>query len=115
MSRARRHVVSVSLFPFLAVLICIMGALVIILVLMVARVGDADTSVAGSGAPSSDDDRRLREQIEDAQWKRDLLEKNRSERSQELANKRAELSHLEEHIQRLNQQAQELLDRAKSS
>ena len=56
MSRARRHVISVSLFPFLAVLICIMGALVIILVLMVARVGDGATLAAAAASVTGGDD-----------------------------------------------------------
>src|SRR5262245_33545641 len=113
MSRARRHVITVSLFPFLAVLICIMGALVIILVLMVARVGDVSTLAAASIGPGADE-QNSRERIEDAQWRRELLENSRGEKSQELADKRAELSHLEDHIQRLQAQAKELLERAKT-
>src|SRR5262245_30594297 len=119
MSRVRRHTITVSLFPFLAVLICIMGALVIILVLMVARVGDGATVAAAAAGLSpagrgGDDDRNLRERLEDAQWRRELLENSRTEKSQELADKRAELSHLEDHIRRLQAQANELLDRAKT-
>src|SRR5262245_24284476 len=115
MSRVRRHAISVSLFPFLAVLICIMGALVIILVLMVARVGDGAKAISGAGqGPTAVDDPKLRERLEDAQWQRDLLEKSRSDKAQELADKRAELSHLEDHIQRLQEQAKELLERART-
>jgi hypothetical protein len=116
--RARRHAVSVSLFPFLAVLICIMGALVILLVLMVARVGAGVHTVAAArqqagAAGSGADEKQLRERLEDAQWRREVLEQSRAERAQELAAKRDELAHLEDHIQRLQGQARELVERAR--
>jgi hypothetical protein len=119
MSRARRHVLSVSLFPFLAVLICIMGALIIILVLMVARVGNGARTASGAAGQAAEealaaDQGKLRERLEEAQWRRELLERSRLEKTEELANKRAELSHLEDHIQRLQEQAKGLLDRARS-
>ena len=115
MSRTRRHQVSVSLFPFLAVLICIMGALVILLVLMVARVGAGVKAVASgelAGAGSADD-QQLREQLEDAQWQRSMLLQSRSEKTQELADKREELSHLENHIRQLDAEATRLVEQAK--
>jgi hypothetical protein len=64
-------------------------------------------------APLEEDARRLREELEDAQWRRELMEKSREEKAQELAGKRAELAHLEDHIQRLESQAKELLTHAK--
>ena len=48
------------------------------------------------------------------EWRREMLEKSRAERTQELASKRAELSHLEDHIQRLEGQVTEVVERAKS-
>jgi len=112
MSRAaRRHNVGVALFPFLAVLICTMGALIVLLVLLVqqARV-DASTIARHTAAP---DDRQLRERIEDAQWRRETLEGSRTEKTQELADSRGKLAHLEEHLQRLQERAKELLERAR--
>jgi hypothetical protein len=111
--KAARQQVGVALFPFLAVLICTMGALIVLLVLLVqqARV-DASTIVAkqiGGGAEG-----RLRERLEDAQWQRELLDKSRAEKTEELAQSRARLAHLEEHTQRLEGRAKELLERAKS-
>ena len=92
MSRARRHVLSVSLFPFLAVLICIMGALIIILVLMVARVGNGGHAASGAAgqaeaAALAADQSKLRERLEEAQWRRELLEKSRTEKAGEKISK----------------------------
>ena len=113
MSRRVRQHAGVSLFPFLAVLICIMGALVVLLVLMVARVGTEAKAIAEAPpAADSPEVQMLREQLEDAQWRRELLEQQRTEKTQELAEHREELEHLEDHIRRLKEQAQQLLARA---
>lgn len=113
MSRAvRRQHVGVALFPFLAVLICTMGALIVLLVLLVqqARV-DASTIVARQVA--APDTEHIRERLEDAQWRRETLESSRAEKTQELADSRGKLAHLEEHLQRLQARAKELLERAR--
>ncbi|MCI0359626.1 MAG: hypothetical protein L0211_14210, partial [Planctomycetaceae bacterium] len=80
MSRRVRHGAQISLFPFLAVLICIMGALVVLLVLMVARVGPEAQAIAaeaiapGAATDAAQHDKQLAEELEDAQWRRELLE-----------------------------------------
>jgi hypothetical protein len=110
-----RQKLGVSLFPFLAVLICTMGALIVLLVLLVQQARlDASTLASRRMAESASDDeaRRLREEFEDAQWRRESLEKSRREKTQELADERARLAHLEDHALRLKGQAQELLTRA---
>src|SRR5262245_36993651 len=114
--KSARQQVGVALFPFLAVLICTMGALIVLLVLLVqqARV-DATTIAAtqiGGGADGHAQERR--ERLEDAQWQRELLEKSRAEKSDELTQARARVAHLEEHTQRLEAQARELLERART-
>jgi hypothetical protein len=117
MSRVRRQVVGVSLFPFLAVLICTMGALIVLLVLMVAKAGvDAKSASAAelqANQHSAAELRVLRERQEDAQWRRELLDQERTQKAQELADQRAELAHLEDHIRRLEEEAQRLLTLAK--
>jgi hypothetical protein len=96
----RRQTLSVALFPFLAVLICTMGALIVLLVLFThhARAGGSSDAAAGKAASSEvrdpDFERKLRERIEDANWRRDLLDQQRVEKTQELADSRAKLSHL---------------------
>src|SRR5262245_22665674 len=112
---ARQHV-GVSLLPFLAVLICTMGALIVLFVLLVqqARVEATTISAAQVGGSSSEQQATLKQRLDDAQWQRELLEKSRSEKTEELTGERARVAHLEEHTQRLESQAKELLERAKS-
>lgn len=111
----RRQNVGVALFPFLAVLICTMGSLIVLLVLLVqqARV-DARSFAAQQSEPqlSAEDQQRQQQELEDAQWRRELLEQSRGEKTQELAESRAKLAHLEDHIQRLMAGARELMERA---
>jgi hypothetical protein len=113
----RRQTLSVALFPFLAVLICTMGALIVLLVLFThhARAGGSSDVAASKavGDPTPADEKQLRERVEDANWRRDLLEQQRAEKTQELADSRAKLSHLEQHIQELQARAQGLLARAR--
>jgi hypothetical protein len=110
----RRNQAPVALFPFLAVLICTMGSLIVLLVLMVhqARV-HARTLAAHQAAATEDDEQKVRHRVEEAQWKRELLEQSRAEKSSEFADARARLAHLEDHIQKLQQDARALLERAR--
>src|SRR5207253_2224026 len=107
--KAKGQQVGVALFPFLAVLICTMGALIVLLVLLVqqARVDASLIAAAKIGGSHSADQSRFRERIEDAQWQRELLEKSRAEKAEELAQSRSRVAHLEEHTQRLAAQATE--------
>ena len=84
------HNPGVSLFPFLAVLICTMGALIVLLVLLVqqARV-DASVIAQQIGSSPGGNSKQLRERLEDAQWQRELLEKSRAEKTDELTKSRA--------------------------
>jgi hypothetical protein len=102
---------TVALFPFLAVLICTMGALIVLLVLLVqqARV-DAYAQQAVDAAPSTAE----QEELEDAQWRARVLTQSRAEKTEELAAVRAKLAHLEEHTQRLKAEAESLLAQARA-
>ena len=110
----RRQQVSVALFPFLAVLICTMGSLIVLLVVFVHQATVDAKNVAGAkGGVDPAEARQLQERLEDAQWRRELLERQRTEKTAELAESRARLAHLEEHIDRLEARAEELLTRAR--
>ena len=83
MRAARRPQVGVALLPFLAVLICTMGALIVLLVLLVqqARVDAqtiADSKVKSSAADATAKERR--ERLEDEQWRGEMLQKSRTEK-----------------------------------
>src|SRR5438128_1556677 len=114
--KTARQQVGVALFPFLAVLICTMGALIVLLVLLVQQARVDATIIASTqiGLAPDGDQSQLRERLEDAQWQQELLEKSRAEKSEELTQARARVAHLEEHTQRLEAQARELLERARA-
>src|SRR5436305_12695649 len=94
--KASRQQVGVALFPFLAVLICTMGALIVLLVLLVqqSRV-DASTVAAqrSGGGADGPGAQEFRERREDDQWQRGLLEKRRVEKTAEQTQFRETLAH----------------------
>ncbi|MCA9226697.1 MAG: hypothetical protein KDA47_13840 [Planctomycetales bacterium] len=119
----RKETAGVSLFPFLAVLICTMGALIVLLVLVVqqARVqastveAPAPEEIAEQQSDEAERLRKLKEARADHEWRREVLTGVREERAAELVNKRNELSYLEQNIrdleakwQLLKTQAEEL-------
>lgn len=92
----------VSLFPFLAVLLCTIGALLLLLVIIARHSAnqaklEAERAKAG---PTVDLAAVAREQ-EDLDWQVEQLSGSWEKTSQVLVDQRAHLSHLEEHAQRL--------------
>ncbi len=91
---------TVSLFPFLAVLICTMGALIMLLVLFMEQARQA-------GVQSQDLERLQKEHqeiqmaIEDQTWRREVLQQQRAELLAQLSQQREQLAHLEAHIREL--------------
>jgi len=121
--RAQKESVGVALFPFLAVLICTMGSLIVLLVLMVqdAR-DDVDRSLSQGelspkqndkepAGPTAEELQKAQEAADDARWRAEMLAQQREEKVEALAKMRLQLSHLEEHIRRLQKEAQALVDR----
>ncbi|MCA9133437.1 MAG: hypothetical protein KDA45_09795, partial [Planctomycetales bacterium] len=94
-SRRQRDAVAPSLFPFLAVLLCTMGALVLILMLI----------VAGAQASAQQIAKVAEEQVEEVESQLQLAsyayEKQLTQGRLELEKKRLALQHLEQHIQEL--------------
>lgn len=114
--RFRKQAVSPSLFPFLAVLVCTMGALIVLLVLVVQQARVYATSVAESRA---EDESALQEELEkqkleqdDYEWQREVFEQQRAELAARLSERRHELSHLEDHIRRLEEKWTQLQSQA---
>lgn len=129
MRRSRRFVrdnIGMNLFPFMAVLICTMGALIVLLVVMVqqARVRasapeQADVVTRESEQRSAEQDRARYEQrrklaeqnqieIEDLQWKSQLLRTSFEKTTSQLRDQRLTLSHLEAHSRELSEEASKL-------
>jgi len=97
----------VSLFPFLAVLLCTMGALIVVLVVIArqARLQLAEGDAVGAPSPVREE---LESQQADLQWRIEVLGESRSRTREQLEGQRAELSHLEDHARRLQNQLEEL-------
>jgi hypothetical protein len=89
----------VSLFPFLAVLICTMGALVPLLLAITrtARLQAEAEAVAKAAEAHS----TLTTDREDAQWRTEQLKQSREQTEAQAADARLELGHLEDHGRRL--------------
>ena len=119
--RFRKQAVSPSLFPFLAVLVCTMGALIVLLVLVVQQARVYATNVADSRNVDSDevaveDDEREQQQLayDDYAWQREIFEQQRADLTSKLSERRFELSHLEDHIRRLEDEWQRMKRQAEA-
>lgn len=119
---SRKPTLTLSLFPFLAVLVCTMGALIVLLVCVVqkARVDAAVVVEAEPEQPSQPDKGRqerleqLRVQKEDEDWRRQELETQRAELQKKLVQQRLMLSHFEDHIRELEGKWRDLAQQAET-
>jgi hypothetical protein len=109
--RGRRGAPRLSLFPFLAVLICTMGALVLILfaVMRQAR-AQATREAAARIAKQQTDWQAERDAV---QWRSRQLQESKQKTQSQLADMRLKLGHLEDHARRLRQRAADLESAAK--
>jgi hypothetical protein len=114
----RRASTGVSLFPILAVLICALGALIVLLLSVVQQAKVQAHTIAAANqpkaAPAGDAPKlqQLREQEEDERWRGELLEEQRKQLAEKLSAQRLELSHLEDHIRRIEDQGESLRKQA---
>ncbi len=102
MSR-RKNSDSVSLFPFLAVLLCTMGVLIVLLVVLAKQAKLQAASTTPTETISIEDFAAAQRQVED-------LEKGREESLKRLNEGGLLLSNLEDHIQRMQKQLEEFRD-----
>jgi len=112
----------ISLFPFLAVLICTMGVLILLLVILVrqARLKALAQARAEAGFPTQQettapipDDKELRRLEEDLSWQEQQLRTAREKTQSQLTEARLILGHVEDSIRRLREELQALQDRLK--
>ncbi|NOY29973.1 MAG: hypothetical protein GXP28_07275 [Planctomycetes bacterium] len=110
--RATQESKPVGLFPFLAVLLCTMGALLVLLVVMAQRAGEQVASqqpeppVAREPQQSATEDHSaeataLAEQLKEVRDYQEKLRKLRSQAEERLQKEQLRLSHLEEHARRI--------------
>lgn len=112
----RKNDAQVTLFPFLAVLICTMGALIVLLVVLVQQAKVQANQVAeerrAQAAQTSHVQEELRIEQETYEWRLEVLETQRAEISQRLADQRLRLSHVEDHFRRLKAELQDMVEQA---
>ena len=99
----------ISLFPFLAVLICTMGALVPLLLAMMrtARLQAEADAVAKATEYAAQHSVEVQTKREDVQWRIEQLKGVRKQTEKQLADARFELGHLEDHSRRLRAQLEQ--------
>src|SRR4051812_23763267 len=96
------HNPGVSLFPFLAVLICTMGVMMLLLVVC-NRPGADEGKPAANGAAVETDLDTARDMLA---WRIAQLESARQKTEGDLADRRLRLSAVEEHMRKLREQWQ---------
>ncbi len=96
----------VSLFPFLAVLICTMGALILLLVVIARQARlQAAQAVAAKEIEQQEDNES---ELETLQWEVEQLEESRRKTEGDLAGARMVLGHIEDHTRRLSDELAQL-------
>jgi hypothetical protein len=90
---------AISLFPFLAVLLCTMGSLLVLLVLFSRRAGDSRTVAAEAAARARTDALAL--DRDELTWRLEQLSGIRDRTAAELARARMQLAGIEEDSRRL--------------
>lgn len=104
---APQNAASVSLFPFLAVLLCTMGALILLLI-VIARQAQISAAHQADDPPAPATPAATQEDVESIQWRIDRLTEQRAKTEADLARKRLELGHLEEHTRKLTDELNQL-------
>ena len=107
MSRARAQSgPTISLFPFLAVLLCTMGSLLVVLVIFsrsakLAGVAAADAARAAAAAAAADEREELELAREELGWRIDHVRSMRDRTADDLAKARMQLAGTEENARQL--------------
>jgi len=104
------------LFPFLAVLLCAMGALIVILVVIAhrARAAAIAKAVEEQQLPSEEtaaaaDDSQAAQRAAALEWEVEQLAQSRASTLADLERKQQQLSHLEEHQRRLKDEVERIV------
>ncbi len=105
MSRSPRQTAAFSLFTFLDVMLCTLGALIIVLICVVRT---AQIKNAEDTPQTAAEVEEIASQRDTVQWRAKHLETSREETRAQLRDRRLELSHIEEHSRRLRLQLAEM-------
>lgn len=104
----------ISLFPFLAVLLCMMGSLLVLLIIVSQRAqATALEEQAAQNATSPAEEKQAAEQAEKLKSHVAVLRDAREKLAQRMSSDRQVLSHLEDHARRLRDDVERLRAEAK--
>ncbi len=95
-----------SMFPFLAVLICTIGSLVVLLVVITRQARIQAAIAAAEAAAEAQRDAHAKREM--AEWRIDQLEHSRVKTAEQVADLRGALGHLEDHARTLETELQQL-------
>ncbi|MBN2218194.1 MAG: hypothetical protein JW719_12540 [Pirellulales bacterium] len=91
--------VGMSLFPFLAVLICTVGALILVLVVLGRHARVEAARIAEDKKVETR--KHLNEQLEDVRWRAEQLRESLAATRRQLVDARLQLGHIEDHSRQL--------------
>ena len=124
MSR-RRNELAPTLFPFLAVLVCTLGTLILFLALVAQNATEAAQQDVAESVPAGDEDDRpvatgmTAEQAErlvaEGKFRVEQLVSYRVEQTAEIEEQRDRLTHLDEHLDRLRQKLRRLREEVEAA
>ncbi len=98
-----------SLFPFLAVLICVMGALIVLLVVLARHARVQATRAAQTVASQKKLPlQEIQQQRELLQWQAEQIQESRAKTEAQLAEARLQLGGAEDHLRKLREEWQQL-------
>ncbi len=103
--RAARASANVQLFPFLAVLLCAMGALILLLVIITGQAKEQGQELRYEAVEQRI---QLAEQRNDLQWRQSMVEQARDATSAQLSQARGALASLEHELRKRQDQLAEL-------
>jgi hypothetical protein len=121
MTRRRRQSLSPTLFPFLAVLVCTLGTLILLLALVAQNTSDAAAQIAEQAAAKAAEQnttepsdaltvRQVRQLIEEEAFRLEELVSFREAQTGDLEQRRNQLAHLEDHMRRIRERLQQIGD-----
>ena len=110
-----RNTLAPTLFPFLAVLVCTLGTLMLMLALVAADAqGNVDAKVTAAAADAAVDGRvtaaSIRREIDEADFRAEMLRGQTDAQDRELQDRRERMRHLRDHIAALRDRMETIRD-----
>ncbi|OYP29814.1 hypothetical protein [Rhodopirellula sp. MGV] len=121
MSGRRRQSLSPNLFPFLAVLVCTLGTLILLLALVAQNTATAAREIAETAAketrPSDDvlTVGQVNDLVEEESFRLEQLVSFRDGQTQDLERRRNQLAHVEDHMRRIRVRLDEIMTAIKKA